>query len=121
MITETLTVDQAKTLGYEFYGYPEAGWIPMQDLNDFTESSETAFLFNKEPNEPFKTNTNRVKEILVDQLSSEWDAESGDDTGEMEDFLNSISEEKFLQITEILNDAMENKISYNLSNIKVLL
>jgi molecular chaperone DnaK (HSP70) len=119
---QQLTVAEAKEQGYTHFGYSDEGYQAMVDLVDFRpeEAEGKARLFNKDPDPPYQTNAERVKEILSDQLSEDWDSEVRDDTNEMSDFLNDIPEEKFNEITELLNDAMANKHYYKLSDIKLI-
>lgn len=119
---EQLTAKEAKEQGYEFFGITDQGFQEMCDINDFNNCRPTGKerLFKKEPDPPFTTNSEMVKDLLVDNLSKEWSDESRDDTGETYDFLNDIPEEKFNDIAAILNEAMANKHYYKLSNIKLV-
>lgn len=120
---EQLTVKEALEQGYEHFGHSnESGWICMHDIKDSMpiKFRGTERLFNKELEPAFQVTSDMVKDILIDRLSNDWDSESGDDTGEMYDFLYDIPVEKFNEIVVVLNEAMANKHSYKLTKIKLV-
>lgn len=117
-MTLQLTKQQAIEAGYTHFGYAEREWQCMRDLCDLDDDDYTddLRLFEKSGITP-SIKSESIKEMIADQMESDWGNDTGDDTEEVFKAVNSVD---FSQLAKDINDAVARIKCYRLTNIKLI-
>lgn len=111
-----LTKSQALSEGYTHYGYEDEGYQALHDLHDYSEFEpeyKTSLLAERDDISP-STSEVDLKSMVANYLADQWCDETFDDTNEVRDIILKLD---FSDIAGKLNQALETKKYYKLSNI----
>jgi hypothetical protein len=117
-----LTVKEAIEQGYEYFGVDGPDWQSLQELGDIDceleldpDFLDDKNLFTKNSYSP-SMSKQEIAELLADIIAVNHSEETGDDTDDVFDIVNGLD---FTETANMINNALEKKRYYTLTDIKL--
>ena|SRR3990167_4950571 len=113
---KSLTKQEALKEGYTLCGYSGEEYqtlIKIADVNEEDFKIGEICIAEKEGEHPV-TDAKTIREMIADIMESQWGNDTGDDT---EDVYNAIMKLDFTATANLINDALKDKTSYELTAI----
>lgn len=113
-----MTLKQAIEAGYTHFGYANRDWQPIVELSELTDEQYDSDLrlFAKEFRQP-SISAESIKEILADNMESDWGDDTSDDTNQVYDEVNKLD---FESTSQMINTALSHIKAFKLTKIKLV-
>lgn len=116
----TLTLQEAKEQGYEFCLLPNEGFQALTALGDVEPEdliNGTYLLVDPKAYHPGVPDEETLLNLIADDISCNWDSETGDDTGEVYEFIKGMDKSVLTPVVKALQDTLSQKHYYKGTNI----
>lgn len=116
---QVMTKEDALKQGYTLCGFDDTEWQCLMNIADLSDSEITEskiFIADKDSISP-KISADSIKEILAENIESDWGNDTGDDTEQVYKTVNSLD---FEPTAKIINDALSKIKSYRITKIQLI-
>ena len=118
-----LTQQQAIEQGYTHFGLYDEGYQHMRDIKYFNTDSYpltgNECLFEKESISPV-VGAENIRELIAEDTECNWDSETSDDTNEVMNTIMDMPLDLFETLAAEINNQLQKKSYYRLSEIKLI-